>query len=154
MKSEIDELDHTFNLCIKKGLIKEKIPDLELIYSLKDVAEKGLQFIDKKSKDIAKDSSDWTFVFRDYYEALRGLIEAFLLFDGIIADNHQCKNAYVCIKYSELNLDWKFLETIRLKRNAINYRGILLNYKDWNIFKIKFDIHINILRRVIENRIT
>src|SRR3989344_2819284 len=133
MKLTIDNLDKTYKLCASTGSIKEKHADIELIKSLKIVAEKGLEFINSKAKDIPKNSTDWTFVFRDNYEALRGLIEAYLLFDGLEADNHQCKNAYICFKHSELELNWEFLETIRLKRNAINYRGQLLIYEDWKI---------------------
>ncbi len=150
MKITIDNLDSTYGLCINTGSIKEKFIDVELIKSLKIVAEKGLAFINSKSTDIPKDSTDWTFVFRDHYESLRGLIEAYLLFDGIEADNHQCKNAYICFKHPELELDWEFFETIRLKRNAINYRGQLLKYEDWKIFKLKFELHINALRKEIE----
>ena len=134
------------------GKLKEKLVDIELIKSLKLVAEKGLAFINSRSKDIPKDSADWTFVFRDHYESLRGLIEAYLLFDGIEADNHQCKNAYPCFKHSELELDWDFLETIRLKRNAINYRGQLLKYDDWKLFKMEFELHINALKKEIEKK--
>ena len=134
------------------GKLKEKLVDIELIKSLKLVAEKGLAFINSRSKDIPKDSADWTFVFRDHYESLRGLIEAYLLFDGIEADNHQCKNAYLCFKHAELELDWDFLETIRLKRNAINYRGQLLKYDDWKMFKLKFELHINALKKEIEKK--
>lgn len=153
MKITIDNLDKTYELCMSAGRIKEKYADIDLIKSLKIVAEKGLDFINSKSKDIPKDSADWTFVFRDYYESLRGLIEAHLLFDGIEADNHQCKNAYICFRHPELELDWGFLETIRLKRNAINYRGQLLKYDDWKILKLKFELHINALRRDIEKRL-
>ena len=153
MKNTIDDLDKTYKLCMSTGNIKEKITDLELIKSLKDVAEKGLAFIKSKSKDIPKDSTDWTFVFRDYYESLRGLIEAYLLFDGIEADNHQCKNAYLCFKYKELELDWEFLEIIRLKRNAINYKGQLLKYEDWKEVKLKFELHINALKKEIERKL-
>ncbi len=153
MKIDIDDLDKTYKLCISTGKFKEKTPDTELIRSLKIVAEKGLEFIKNKSKDIPKDSTDWTFVFRDYYESLRGLIEAYLLFEGIEADNHQCKNAHICFKHPELELDWKFLETIRLKRNAINYRGQLLKYDDWNIFKIRFELHINLLKNKIDEKL-
>lgn len=135
------------------GSIKEKFIDVELIKSLKVVAEKGLEFINGRSKDIPKESTDWTFVFRDYYESLRGLIEAYLLFEGIEADNHQCKNAYVCFKHPELELDWEFLETIRLKRNAINYRGHLLKYEDWKMLKLKFQLHINALKKEIEKKL-
>ena len=135
------------------GKFKEKTLDIEFIKSLKLVAEKGIAFIDSKSKDIPQESTDWTFVFRDYYESLRGLIEAYILFEGIEADNHQCKNAYICSEHSELELDWEFFETIRLKRNAINYRGQLLKYDDWKTLKLKFELHINALKKEIENKL-
>lgn len=153
MKLTIDNLDKTYKLCTSTGSIKEKFADIELIKSLKIVAEKGLEFIDSKSIDIPKNSTDWTFVFRDYYESLRGLIEAYILFEGIEADNHQCKNAHICFKHPELELDWEFLETIRLKRNAINYRGQLLKYDDWKSLKLKFELHINALKKEIEKRL-
>lgn len=153
MKVTIDDLEKTYKLCMSTGSIKEKATDIELIKSLKIVAEKGLEFINSKSKDIPKESTDWTFVFRDHYESLRGLIEAYLLFDGIAADNHQCKNAYICFKHSELELDWEFLEIIRLKRNAINYRGQLLKYDDWKVLKLKFELHITALKKEIEKKI-
>src|SRR3989304_5379523 len=153
MKITIDNLDKTYKLCVSMGSIKEKSKDIELIKSLKIVAEKGLEFINSKSKDIPKDSTDWTFVFRDHYESLRGLIEAYLLFDGIEADNHQCKNAYTCFKHPELEFDWEFLETVRLKRNAINYRGQLLEYDDWKHLKLKFELHINALKKEIEKKL-
>ncbi len=153
MKITIDNLEKTYELCTSTGSIKEKSVDRELIKSLKMVAEKGLNFINSKAKDIPKDSTDWTFVFRDHYESLRGLIEAYLLFDGIGADNHQCKNAYICFKHPELEFDWEFLETIRLKRNAINYRGQLLKYEDWKGLKLKFELHSNALKKEIERKL-
>ena len=153
MKLTIDNLGDTYRLCISAGTIKEKTIDTELIKSLKMVAEKGIEFINRKSADIPKDSTDWTFVFRDYYESLRGLIEAYLLLDGIKADNHQCNNAYLCFKHPELELDWDFLEIIRLKGNAINYRGQLLKHDDWKSLKLKFELHINTLIKEIEKKL-
>jgi len=154
MKIEIDNLNETYNKCVVNGQFKEKNEvDIELIKSLKNVAENGLKFIKEKSKDIKRDSTDWTFVFRDYYESLRSLIETFLLFDKIEADSHQCKNAYLCFKYPGLELDWNFLETARLKRNAINYRGQLLKHDDWNKLRLQFDLHINILRKKIDEKL-
>src|SRR3989344_3749317 len=153
MEFKIDKLDETYKVCISTGKLKEKVVDVELIKSLKDVAEKGLNFIDDKSKGIPRESIDWTFVFRDYYESLGGLIEAYLLFEGIEPDNHQCKNAYICFKHPELEIDWEFLETIRLRRNAVNYRGQLLKYDDWNLFKVKFQLHITVLKKAIEQKL-
>ncbi len=153
MKINIDDLESTYKLCRSTGSIKEKVIDFELIQSLKLVAEKSLEFINKKSKDISPDSTDWTFVFRDYYESLRALIEAYLLFEGIGAENHQCKNAYLCFKHPELELDWDFLEIIRLKRNAINYRGQLLKYDDWKLLKLNFELHISAIKKEIEKKL-
>lgn len=153
MKTTIDSLDKTYRFCMSTGNIREKAVDIELIKSLKSVAEKGLEFIKDKSKDIPKESTDWTFVFRDYYESLRGLIEACLLFDGIEADTHQCKNAYICFRHPELELDWEFLETIRVRRNAINYRGQLMRHDDWKLLKVKFELHINALKKEIEKKL-
>ena len=81
------------------------------------------------------------------------MIEAYLLFEGISSDNHQCKTAYFCFKHKELDLNWEFLETIRLKRNAINYRGQLLKYVDWKTMKLNFELHINVLKKEIEKKI-
>lgn len=154
MKQTIDDLDRTYDVCLANGMFKEKnTVDIELIKSLKEMAEKGLEFIKKKSKDIKKDSSEWTFVFRDYYESLRALIEAILLFDRIEADSHQCKNAYICAKHSGLELDWEFLEIARLKRNAINYKGQLLIYDDWNRLSIQFELHISALSKELDKKL-
>lgn len=150
MKLTIDNLEKTYKTCMSSGSIKEKSIDIQLIKSMKNVAEKGIEFITRRSIGIPEDSTDWTFVFRDYYESLRALIEAYLLLEGIAADNHQCKNAYLCFKHPELDLDWEFLETIRLKRNAINYRGQLLKYDDWSMLKLKFELHISALKNEIE----
>lgn len=154
MKTDIENLDNTYNLCETTGKLKVlNVVDIELIKSKKMVSEMGLAFIKEKSKGIRKDSPDWTFVFRDYYEALRGLMEAYLLFDRIVSDNHQCMNSYICMKHPELALDWEFLETIRLKRNRINYRGQLITYDDWNCFKLKFELHIKALSKAIEEKL-
>ncbi len=84
MRIDIDDLDSTYNKCLATGKFKEKNKiDAELIKSLKNVAEQGLIFIKDKEKSIKKESDAWTFVFRDYYEALRNLIESMLLFDKI-----------------------------------------------------------------------
>ncbi len=153
MKTKIDNLEKTYRLCISTGNIKEKFIDIELIISLKVVAERGLEFIKKQSKNIQKNSSDWTFVFRDHYECLRQLIEAYILFDNIAADNHQCKNAYICFNRPELELNWEFLETIRLKRNLVNYRGQLLKYSDWKPLALNFNLHINLIKKEIEKKL-
>jgi hypothetical protein len=155
MKIDIDKLGETYDVCIANGMFREKNSiDVALIKSLRDVSLQGLKFIKERSKGIPRDSTDWTFVFRDHYESLRGLIEACLLFDRIEAESHQCKNSYICVKHPELDLDWEFLETVRLKRNAINYRGQLLKYDDWKPLSLGFDLHVNVLARKIDEKLS
>lgn len=155
MKIDIDDLGKTYDTCLAAGYIREKNEvDIRLIMSLKTVADAGLEFIKDKAKSIRRDSTDWTFVFRDYYESLRGLIEAFLLFDRVEAERHQCKNAVLCVRHPELELNWDFLETIRLKRNAINYRGQFLTYDGWKQFEPEFEFHIKRLRQEIERKLS
>lgn len=154
MKTDIDNLDNTYKLCETTGKLKVlNVVDIELIKSKKMVSEMGLAFIKEKSKGIRKDSLDWTFVFRDYYESLRVLMEAYLLFDRIASDNHQCMNASICANHPELALDWDFLETVRLKRNAINYRGQLITYEVWDSLKLKFELHIKEISKAIEEKL-
>ncbi|MBU2589950.1 MAG: hypothetical protein KKA65_03430 [Nanoarchaeota archaeon] len=154
MKIDIDNLEKTYDKCIVNGLVREKATlDAELIKSLRKMAKAGLNFIKKESKSIKKNSLEWTFVFRDYYEVLRSLIEAFLLFDRVNIENHQCNNAYLCLKHPELELNWEFLETVRLKRNAINYRGQFLDYNDWSKMKLEFELHINKLMQEIDRKL-
>ncbi|MFP4524109.1 MAG: hypothetical protein ACLFO2_02200 [Candidatus Woesearchaeota archaeon] len=153
MKTRIDDLQTTYDACVRNGRIREKHIDFELIRSIKKVAERGLAFIRDKATTIPRKSDEWTFVFRDHYEALRGLIEAILLFDGVAAENHQCKNACLCTTHQDLGFDWEFLETARLTRNAINYRGLMLDHDTWNGMRLKFDLHLKVLSRVLEEKL-
>jgi len=150
---KIENLEETYRTCISLGNIREKRMDILLIKSLLEVSIKGIEFIKKISMTLEKESEYWTFVFRDYYESLRSLIEAFILFDGIEAESHQCQNAYICLKHPELEIDWEFLEAIRLRRNAVNYRGHLLSYSEWKNFHLNFDLHINQLQKEVTARL-
>ena len=92
-------------------------------------------------------------MFRDYYESLRGLIEAYLLFEGIVADNHQCKNAYLCLKHPELEFSWDFFERVRTKRNGINYYGSPVNFDDWKEVELQFSLYIKRLKEEINKKL-
>ncbi|MBN2142864.1 hypothetical protein JW711_06055 [Candidatus Woesearchaeota archaeon] len=153
MKTTIDDLQTTYKSCQTKGLLKEKTVDVELIRSLLSMAEKGLSFITRSIPAIPKESEDWTFVFREHYESLRSLIEAYVRFDGIGADNHQCNNAHICQNHAELELDWNFLETIRLKRNAMNYTGQMMTHDEWKTMELSFKLHISLLTKEIREKL-
>jgi len=39
------------------------------------------------------------------------------------------------------------------QRNAINYRGYMLSYDEWKKLKLKFELHINSLKKEIERKL-
>lgn len=152
---KIGNLEKTYHDCSASGFLREKTAvDYRLIASLKTHAEERLSFIKGMAKSLRSDSSAWTFVFCDHYESLRMLMEAFLLFDRIEAEKHQCKNACLCFRHPELGLDWEFLETVRLRRNAINYKGKFLSYEDWKRLEPGLEMHVVKLRQEIERKLS
>ena len=107
-----------------------------------------------KDKDAyEKETDDFTFVFRDNYEILRSLIDAFLLFDRVKSDNHQCSNAYLCKEHPELELDWNTLESMRIIRNGINYEGKMVEAEKWKKFKLQFTIYSSAIIKEIEKKL-
>ena len=152
---KVESLQVTYSECAASGFIREKNTiDYRRISSLKSTADAGLAFIKETAKSIRGDGTEWTFVFREHYESLRALMEAFLLFDRIEAERHQCKNACLCFRHPELGLDWEFLETVRLKRNALNYKGKFLSYGYWKLLEPAFELHIRKLSREIETKLS
>ena len=154
MKIKIDDLDKTYDKCQAEGSIKlrEKV-DKELIKSLLDSAKKGLD----RSKDVEgvyeNKSHNFSFIFTERYEILRKLLDAIMLFDNVRSSNHQCVNAYICIKHPELELDWESLETMRLLRNRVNYEGKTVLEDTWKTYKIKFEIYISSLMKIVEKKL-
>ncbi len=154
MKSKIEDLSIIYNKCTADGFIKFKEEvDIELIKSLVDSANRATTRIKKDKDSYEKETKDYTFIFRDNYEILRTLIDALLFFDKVKADNHQCSNAYLCTKHSELEFDWDILESMRILRNGINYEGKIVDVEKWNKFKLQFDVYTNTLKREIEKKL-
>ena len=81
------------------------------------------------------------------------VISAFLLFDKIKIDNHQCLNAYLCLKHPELEIDWEIMETFRILRNRTCYEGKEITKEEWKEQKIRFDIYIRTFLKAVKEKI-
>lgn len=99
-------------------------------------------------KNISNKSNQWGSVYKLYYDALHELVGAFLLFDRVKIDNHQCLFVYLCEKY-DLDFNWDFFEKVRTKRNGINYYGSLISYDDWKEVELFFNLYIKKLKEEI-----
>ncbi len=154
MENEIDNLEKAYDRCVAyHGIRDEKDVETEQIQRLVDVSAKELDFVKGIKKNVKKDSSDWTFVFRHYFDSLGCLLEAFMLFDGVTSNSPQCKHSYLCLKHPELELDWEFLETIRIKREGINKRGFMLGHQDWQMMELKFELCISKMKEEIGKKL-
>jgi hypothetical protein len=96
---------------------------------------------------LTKDSLGWGAVYKLKYDALHELAEAFLLSKKLKSTNHLCLFALVCAECS--NLNWTFLETIRTKRNGLNYYGECINYNEYILLDAEFRNHFEKLKVLI-----
>jgi hypothetical protein len=136
--------------CGSKGLL---IPKNELdagkIKTMLKIAEEDLKVI-----ELLGDKEDrWNTLYKLGYDVLHLLTEAFLLFDKVISLNHQCLFSCLCVKHPELELDWKFFEKIRTKRNGIHYYGSSVNKEDWKEIKIQLFLYIKNLKDKIKKKL-
>jgi len=154
MKSKITELDREYNKCVADGFIIPKYDlDKDLIASLLSRAETGLERLHMTGDAFEKQSKDYSFMLRDNYEILRMLIDAYLLFDKVNIGNHLCSNAYLCTKHPEFEFDWEILETMRILRNEVNYRGKKVTSEQWNSLSLPFKIYIQSLQEIIKEKL-
>ena len=134
-----------YDACLAEGKIRRKNPDRRLASVMLEQANERIRFA--QHQNPPPHNRAWTFIFGEYYEALRTLIDARLLLDGIHSDNHQCSNAAICHDY-EYELNWSFLENMRKLRNEVNYRGRFLTKND--VDSINLELHFSKLRRELE----
>ncbi|MBI5393407.1 hypothetical protein HZA96_06050 [Candidatus Woesearchaeota archaeon] len=146
--------EEAFSKCKIEGyyIIREEI-NLEKIRSIITISESDVSSAKMLSEKIDKKSSQWNSIYKLYYDALHELTEAFLSFENIKSDNHQCLFAYLCEKHPELELNWEFFEKVRTKRNGINYYGTPIRYEDWKEVELQFNIYINVLKKEISKNI-
>jgi len=147
MKTTVDKLDSVYQTCNSEGIIKTKKEiDFELVKSLYDSANLGFERLQTLGTEFEKKTNNYSFIFRDYYEILRMLIDALLYTDKASISNHQCSNAYLCKNHTDLSLDWEKLETMRILRNAINYEGKQISVEQWKTAKLQFELYIKALK--------
>lgn len=144
----------SFLKCKKDGkfIIVEDI-DFDAIKSTAIIANADIASANLVIKSISKESLQWSSVYKLYYDALHELVEAFLRFERVKIDNHQCLFAYICEKHPELELHWDFFEKVRTKRNGIHYYGVPVKYEDWKDVALPFALFIKKLSQEINKRL-
>ncbi len=143
-----------FESCENDGFYKDQSePDLKEIRTMIDIGLAMLRQAQKLIPITPHDSIEWTVIYTLYYDALHQFTDAFLRFDRIKSDKHQCLFSYLCEKHPELDFDWGFLEEIRTKRNGVHYHGTPVSYDDWKKKEVQISLYISTLKKLVEEKL-
>ena len=135
---------------LAKGEYKETDKNLDLIRKIIRKSSQRKKYIDFL---LQQKIIDWEVIYTLYYDVLRALGEAFLIFDGVKINNHQGCFAYLCVKFPELELDWNFFEKIRSTRNRNKYEAGEISPKDWKEIEIQVKLYISTIEKELEGRL-
>jgi hypothetical protein len=146
--------EQAYDECLTQGFINEiGTINREKASSLAENAETSISTAQIIIKAIDKKAKEWLSVYTHYYEALRMLTEALLIFNKVSISNHQCLFACLCTHHPDLELDWDFFEKIRTKRNKANYYGEQINYDDWREAETQLKLYISTIKKEIDKRL-
>ncbi len=146
--------DEAFGKCKREGrfIVTEHV-DKEKIKATLIIADGDVESANILKKNLSKGSNQWNSVYKLYYDALHELVEAFLQFEKVKIDNHQCLFSYLCEKHPQLNFSWDFFEKARTKRNGINYYGTPVDSGDWKEVELQFALYVKELREAIKKKL-
>ena len=152
---QIKELNGKYDDCLADGKIQfsEGDIDIPLAKSLLETSKEEYKQELELEKTHEKKLINYSVPFNTRYDILRKLIHALALFDKLRPSDHQCVIAHLCSKHPGYELDWDTLETMRLLRNGVQYRGQRITKEVWVSHKLKFDIYTKSLFAFVENKL-
>ena len=151
---KIEELDFAYNECQANGkFIPAESIDKELAESLYNQAKSDWVEVLEFEKAREKKTANYSKLFSNRYDVMRKLIHALALFDKLKPSDHKCITAHLCLKHPEYELDWNTLETMRLLRNNVQYRGQGINQEIWMSHKLKFNVYIASLFSFVKKKL-
>ncbi len=113
------------------------------------LAEQRALFWDSHLNEAAKYPS---LFIEGYYEIIKELCTGIVVANGWKALNHECMFAF--LKHKKLGLDFDFLLELKDIRNAIDYRGIMVNYDLFKRNQLRIKLSIKELKSHLRNVIT
>ena len=118
--------------------VKSCFVDIERIESIK---EKALQRFNraKKEKEIL------SFKVEDYYEAIKELLAAYLLKNGLKSKNHQCLISFFLKKNPSYLYESNIIAQMSYFRNRLNYYGENVPIEFYNKNKNEFEEIFNLI---------
>ncbi len=148
------DLERAYEECVADGRIisAEDIHE-EVARSLYRQAAADWEDTQEFEKAREKRTGNYSRLFSNRYDVMRMLIHVLAILDGIKPGDHKCIAAHICLKHPEYELDWETLETMRLLRNGIQYRGQAITRETWMSCKTRFEIYIRSLMLFVEGKL-
>ena len=153
MRVEIEDLRTAYEKCLDGKIVFSERVDTDLVESLIKQAKSELEEAKEMEKLREGKAKNYSLMFCNRYDVMRKLIHALALFDKLKPSDHKCITAHLCLKHTEYELDWNTLETMRLLRNNVQYRGQGINQEIWMSHKPKFNIYIASLFSFVKKKL-
>lgn len=139
-----------YDSLVCKGYYEEANLDLDEIKKNLSMALEDYAF----GQNLRKlPNPSWRVIFNLHYDVLRELCDQLLRFNKQKCSNHQGVFAAVVLFFKDLELDWNFLERIRLARNRNKYECLDINKEMWQKVQLQFDLSISVLKTEIESKL-
>lgn len=98
---------------------------------------------------IKKDEESASIITEGYYEAIKELLTAFLLKQGLRSDNHECLISFFKNEFPDYEYEANIIYELKDVRNGINYDGILISKEYLDRNELEFKHLIEILKGLI-----
>jgi len=147
-------VEEAYDACLVNGnFINLEDIQIDKINSLFQAANITINSAKTLAKHLQKISPEWMNVFTMSYEVLRNYAEALLLLKNLQSNSDLGIFSALCLKYSHLELDWFFLERLRIKSQSLAEGEENINYADWKSIELQLNLYLSSLREEIEKRL-
>ncbi len=143
MENEMKIMD--WRIC-KENHVKEVERDTEKIESIKEAVKRRILYLDS----VEVDKNNVSFIVEGFYEAIKELLVALLLSNGLSSGNHQCLISYF---YNNYDYEDKAFLIARMSylRNRLDYYGELIDFEFYEKHKEDFKEVIKTLNGLIKD---
>jgi len=138
-----------WNRCEKEFILKIT-PDQEKIESVIETAESRLKFI--KTAETKTENENVSFIVEGYYEAIKELLIALMLKDGLKSKNHQCIITYFYKKHPEYEFETNLISQMSYLRNRLEYYGEKIDITFYKKNKEEIKKLANMLIKIIKEQ--
>jgi hypothetical protein len=101
---------------------------------------------------IKRDEDSASIIVEGYYEAIKELLTALLLKQGLRSDNHECLISFFKNNFPDYGYEANMIYELKDARNGINYDGILISKEYLDRNELEFKHIIDILKSLITSK--